>query len=285
MGMVFPAYSLSQEKNTQWISEPEWGFKFKAPKGWVSQTDNSSAILINEDISGIILIFPHKASSLEDVQKDMQLGLEEEDIQLSLSGKLKIVGKDKIIGDYTGYYNLEMVKGRGIGILSPLDGGAYIISFTSKDKYNRKVSEVTDEIIKSIQFSKPTVTSGERGKSSGTGSNDLMSYFTGTYFSYTGGGVTSGGTERRFVICTNGQFYFTSESSYSAGAGTENAWGAASQSGEAGTWDISGDKNSGEIMLTYTNGNTEVVNYRVCGDGCINFNQIQYAYEKTAECE
>jgi hypothetical protein len=116
------------------------------------------------------------------------------------------------------------------------------------------------------------------------GSTDLIRYFAGTYYSFTGGGVTSGSTERRFVLCANGQFYFSSESGYSGGAGTSGAWGVASQSGEAGTWSIKGSKTSGSIVLTYSNGNTNVVNFQVCGDGCVYFNNIKYAYEKAATC-
>lgn len=284
--MVLPSEQLSQG-DQQWINNPQWGFKFKVPKDWVSYTDNSAVVLVNEGIAGVIFIFPHQSNSLDEMEEDMKLGIEEEDIQLSLSGKLKKFGKEKIVGEYSGYYDFTLVKGRGVGILSPYGGGAYFISLTSDDKYVKKVSEISDGIIKSTQFSKPLTGSiqHEQKQKKVAGSNDLMRYFAGTYFSYTGGGVISGGTERRFVICANGQFYFSSESSYSGGAGTEDAWGAASQSGEAGMWSISGDKNSGQIELTYTNGETEIVNYQVCGDGCIYFNQIKYAYEKPADCE
>ncbi|MDI6804947.1 MAG: hypothetical protein QME58_14100 [Bacteroidota bacterium] len=275
---------FAQESSDEWISQG--GFKFIKPTGWVYQQNESGILLGHDKISGAILIIPTDANGFEEVKQQMLTGLDEEGTSLLLSGKLTTLGENIYAGEYSGIYEYQNVKAYIIGTHPAYGNGVYILAFDSPENFNKELSKTAEAIAKGMNYTK-TKTPDNFTFEKGTGGNDasgLMKYFAGTYYSFTGGGITSGGTERRFVICSNGQFYFTSESGYSGDAGTAGAWGTASQSGEAGTWSISGNKTSGKIIFAYSNGNTDVVNYQVCGDGCIYFNDIKYAYEKPAVC-
>ncbi len=285
--IILPFWTFCQNETDDWITNSQWGYKFQAPKNWKYQKDDSSVLLGHEKISGAILVIPTEAESFDGVKDQMSVGLEEEGTVLTLTGELKPLADYIIAGEYSGIYEYQEVKAYIIGSHSKYGSGAYILALDSPDMFSSELTKAAVSIAKGMKYydKKESVAATDSQLKTQNGSTDLLRYFAGTYYSFTGGGVTSGGTERRFVICSNGQFYFSSESGYSGGAGTSGAWGVASQSGEAGTWSIKGSKTSGSIVLTYSNGNTDIVNYQVCGDGCIYFNNIKYAYEKAATCE
>jgi hypothetical protein len=132
----------------------------------------------------------------------------------------------------------------------------------------------------------------DTGGSSGGGAsaafqNDpsLMNYFVGSYYSFSAvGGGQTGGTERKVSLCPDGRYSSNSESGYSGQAGQPGAWGTASQGGGGGTWKITGTKTSGTIAMTSSNGKTTTYKYETCGDGCIYFGNIKYAYAGKPEC-
>lgn len=287
--MIFLASCLlyAQKENSEWISHPQLGCSVKIPIGWTRQQDESGILLSRNKISAAILIMPTEAENFDEVKQQMVEGLNEEGISLSLNGKLKTLSTNIIAGEYSGLYEYQEVQAYIIGTHSKNGSGVYVLAFSAPEKFNKEITNTAITIAKGLKYTKNTTPVSTTPKRGGGLYDDsgLLKYFTGTYYSYTGGGITSGGTERRFVICSNGQFYFSSESGYSGGAGTSGAWGVASQSGEAGTWSIKGSKTSGSIVLIYSNGNTDIVNFQVCGDACIYFNNIKYAYEKAATCE
>jgi hypothetical protein len=65
------------------VSDPTWGFKFSLPKGWKVEKGPKGAILGHDTIPGMIWVFPHLASSFQEVQKQMA-GLAEEGFNFSL---------------------------------------------------------------------------------------------------------------------------------------------------------------------------------------------------------
>lgn len=283
--ILFTNILFAQKESDEWISQD--GYKFMKPPGWVYKQDESSILLGNDNISGTILIIPTEAGSFDEVKQQMLDGVDEEGTSLFLSGKLKTLGEKIIAGEYSGIYEYQNVKAYIIGTHSAHGNGVYILAFDSPENFSKELIETAESIAKGMKYTVKKTPQNAVVENS-TGVNDgsaLIRYFTGTYYSFSGGGVTSGGTERRFVICADGKFYFSSESGYSGDAGTAGAWGVASQSGEAGICNINGSKNAGQIFLRYNNGNTETINYQVGGDGCIYFGNIKYAYEKPAVCE
>jgi hypothetical protein len=113
----------------------------------------------------------------------------------------------------------------------------------------------------------------------------LMQQMSGVYYSFSSAGPSySGGTERQVVLCPNGTFYSGSESSYSAGAGTSGAWGAAGQRGDQGTWRVQGNVNEGILTTIAANGKATEYRYRRCGGDCIYIGNTKFAVSTPAKC-
>ncbi len=126
---------------------------------------------------------------------------------------------------------------------------------------------------------------GASAPAPGPNDEDLMRWIAGHYFGFSGAGVATGGTERNLVLCAGGRFHFSTESGYSGGAGTAEAWGTASQSGHSGRWSIQGTRRSGRIHLGYSNGEQETLSYEAGPEeGCFSFNGATMCYKAAARC-
>jgi hypothetical protein len=113
----------------------------------------------------------------------------------------------------------------------------------------------------------------------------LMQQMSGVYYSFSSAGLSySGGTERRVVLCPNGKYYSGSESSYSAGAGTSGAWGAAGQRADQGTWRVQGNVNEGILITIDAGGKATEYRYRRCGGDCIYIGNTKFAVSVPAAC-
>jgi hypothetical protein len=125
------------------------------------------------------------------------------------------------------------------------------------------------------------------GSASAIGPNDpqLMQQFAGKYYSFSSvGGGQTGGTERQIMLCPDGTFRESSETGYSAGAGTGDAWGSASQGGSRGTWRITGNMNEGTIVTVSPDGNATSYRFSRCGSDCIYFGNNKFAWAGPPDC-
>lgn len=113
------------------------------------------------------------------------------------------------------------------------------------------------------------------------GPNDaeLQRWIAGKYMSYVGN------TYRQLILSPKGTFRYNRESSYSGREGqVGGAWGAASQSGDSGTWTIGGTRDAGQIHLQYSGGARQDVSYRRGREnGVFTFDGVTFAYESAAE--
>ena len=142
---------------------------------------------------------------------------------------------------------------------------------------------IADELEKSDLAS--STSSGEGPSASFQNDADLMNYYVGSYYSFSGvAGGQTGGTERKLSLCPDGKYYSSSESGYSGDSGTSGAWGTASQGGGGGTWKITGSKTSGTIAMTSASGKTTTYKFESCGNGCYYFGNVKYAYAGKPEC-
>jgi hypothetical protein len=126
-----------------------------------------------------------------------------------------------------------------------------------------------------------------RGSAAASGASDagLMRQMSATYYSFSSAGVgSSGGTERRVVLCPDGRYLSGSESGYSGGAGTAGAWGSASQRKGQGTWRIVGNTQQGTLTTISADGTPTEYRYQSCGQGCYYFGNTKFAVEGPARC-
>lgn len=286
MGLSF---CESQNTKNKIVTEPAWGYKFTLPHGWKIQKDDNISILEHDNISGTIFVMPHDASNIDEVKDQMQSRLEEDEIFLFLESNIQTLKGDIIVGDYAGVQEDVSVKAFVAGTLSKHGGGAYIIAIAEPEQYSQTLKTVTESIAKSMEYfpKKISTNQSKQIKKADLQSNTMMQWISGTYYSFTGAGIATGGTERRLILCPSGDFRFISESGYSGEAGSEGAWGTASQSGDYGRWRIEGNEQRFTIDLSFSNGRSATIIYRAdqMEKGCFYMNQIQFCFEAKANCE
>ncbi len=111
---------------------------------------------------------------------------------------------------------------------------------------------------------------------------NLMQQFAGYWYSFSSAGVgLTGGTERKLMLCPDGRYFDSAESGYSGSGGAN--WGTASQGSGGGRWAIQGNLNRGTITFSSGNG-TDRVKYSRCGNDCVYFGSIKFAYAGPPRC-
>ena len=235
--------------STESIGDAAWGFAVHPPAGWKSQKTAQGIILGHDAIVGMILIFPHQMTDFQTVQAQMQSGINEAGTQLSLTGGLQQIGNNAVAGDYAGIFNGQQVKARGIGTISPHGGGAYILAVTTPDKYTGEIARAADAVASGMEYSPPQT-------------SDLMQAFAGTWVTMTKN------TQTKVTLAPDGGYYENYEASYSGSSSDQMgnqdlAWGQANQSQSQGRWAARGSREQGVITITYNNGSTTTVEYRV----------------------
>jgi len=249
-----PAVSPSQKTATSSIGpgevgDPNWGFKFTPPAGWKFQRGYKGAVLGHDKIAGIILVTPHLLPSLDKIREEMQQELEDEGTMLIPSGPIQSAGTNGFSGDYSGTFDGAQVKGKGIGILSPFGGGAYIIALSTPEKFSRDLSAAAETIASNILYFQVDV-------------SELARHFAGMW------AHASSSTLVNLEFHSNGDFEYISEGGYSGsfsdqyGNQTGN-WGVSSNDKTKGRWTVRGTKEEGVIIINYADGSENWIEYHV----------------------
>lgn len=231
------------------VGDPFWGFKFVPPAGWVHQKSTDAAILGHNTIAGMILVLPHKSENIQQMQQELNQGIQEEGNYLMLNSGLTQTSQNILTGDYTGVMDGTQVKAKGIGVLSPYGGGAYLIAVSTPDKLGNEIISAAESIARNIQFFKVDV-------------SDLMRHFAGNWSNFTTN------TSTWICFCPDGTYSEQYEAAYSGnfennlGDVTGN-WGANNQSSGQGRWTVRGTKENGQIIVKLNNGNEIVYDYKV----------------------
>ncbi|HET7840070.1 MAG TPA: carboxypeptidase-like regulatory domain-containing protein [Terriglobia bacterium] len=188
---------------------------------------------------------------------------------------------DSVSTNFLGRYKFSDVK-----------PGTYIVKC---DKVEREVTVISKDIRMDIDLSaaggvmdyvKGAATQAAASSSSAApappGPSDpaLQKVMAGEYYSFTGN------TERKLMLCANGTFYDSRESSYSGSLGTDQAnWGAASAGQGSGSYSIQGSEESGTIQFSYKGGKRATSRYQSTGErGCYSFDGQTFCYSGGARC-
>lgn len=235
--------------STEGYGDPAWGFAVHPPAGWKAQKTAQGVVMGHDAIAGMIIVFPHMMNDLQTVQAQMQSGLNEEGTQLNLSGGLQQLGANAVAGEYAGIFNGQQARARGIGTLSPYGGGAYILGVTAPDKYTGEIARAADAVAAGMEYARAQT-------------SDLMQAFAGTWVTMTRN------TETRVTLAPDGGYYENYEASYSGSSSDQYgnqdmAWGQAGQSQSQGRWSVQGSREQGVLTITYANGSTTTIEYRV----------------------
>ena len=247
----------------QLVTDPAWGFSFNPPPGWKMQKDSNGAVLGHDRIAGLIVVFPHSAANLAELRSQMLQGLNEQGLQLGLTGEPKALGKNALSADCQGLANGQEVKGRAIGALSPYGGGAIVVAITSPAAYGRELAAAAETIVTGMQFPKTDAASVARA-------------LAGSWRS------VSASSQSQFSLGADGRFSEYSESTHSGnfsdqyGNDTGN-WGTGGAQQAAGTWSARGTKERGSIQFVYNDGKRSSYAYSVhVENGTVYWNEYYF---------
>lgn len=245
------------------VGDPSWGIKFGLPQGWIKQQNMEGAIVGHNTIAGMVLVTPHMAQDLQEMQAEMLQGIQEEGSYLSPSGGIEQVSGNVLAGEYSGIADGTQVKARGYGILSPNGGGAYLIAVTTPDMLGNELVGAAESMLNSVQFFK-------------VDAGDLMQHFAGhwsrhsqhadMYMSFYPDGTYAEQTD----ISASGDF--------TDGAGNwTGGWSAAGGDKGQGRWTVRGNKDQGTIIVKMNDGNEYYYEYRVhIEDGYKYYNEYYF---------
>ncbi len=127
--------------------------------------------------------------------------------------------------------------------------------------------------------------SGTAAQPVGPNDENLMRAMAAEYYHY------SGSTERKVMLCPDGRYMGSHESSYSGSStdslGNQNmAWGSASQGRSGGRWTIQGTQTQGTITMSGNDGKQSQVKYQSTGErGCFTFNGNVFCVSGPARCQ
>jgi hypothetical protein len=247
----------------QLVTEPAWGFSFSPPPGWKIQKDSNGALLGHATIAGLIMVFPHSASSLSDLRAEMLKGISEQAVQLGLAAEPKPLGKNALSAECKGFANGQEVVGRAIGALSPYGGGAIVIAITTPQAYGKDLAAAAEKIVMGMQFPKTDAAAVARA-------------LAGSWSS------VSASSQSQFTLGADGRFSEYSESTHSGnfsdqyGNDTGN-WGAGGAQQGSGTWSARGTREKGSIQFLYNDGKRSSYEYRVhVENGTVYWNEYYF---------
>jgi hypothetical protein len=226
------------------VKEEMWGFSFNNPQGWKYQKNMDGAILGHDTVPGLILVFPHQLKAMAALKAEMQQGISDDGGYLRLSGTLNQT-KYGYTGSYSGMYDAQQVKAESYGTLSPHGGGAIIIVMSTSEAFSNELSGAGKSIVSSLKYMKQTT-------------SDLAKHFVGIWSSY------SQYSETHVTLYPDGTYSDSTTSSYGNSDPSMGAqWGMASDTHGRGRWQVRGNRQRGQLIMTSPSGDTVTYNYQV----------------------
>lgn len=286
-----PAASAQPSGGGNVVSIPELGCSFAIPAGWNGQKQGEAIYLTSTSHKGFIVIQRHNYNNLQQMAAEAGQGIVDQSTNTKLMpvSQLQPFGKNGMVAEFAGMAQGQKARTFAVGLISPQGGGVTIMAATEEASYSSDYSDVVLAIAGSLSFvpggaSGGAPIAGAQGGGGGATDSSLLSYFAGEWYSYSSGSTISGGagTERTMTLCPDGNFRDSSEFSAS-GSGQ---WGAGNAQGGWGRWTIQGDKSQGVIMVTYANGQSKRITYRVISkeEQTISFDGVTYAFAGAAKC-
>jgi hypothetical protein len=270
------------------VSAPEMGIAFAIPTGWNSQKQDDAIYLTSTSYKGFILIQRHSYDNLQQMASEASQGIVDESSNTRLmpvSG-FQAFGSNGLAAEFSGMAQGRQAHTFAIGLISPQGGGVTIMAVTESASYTQDYPGFVRSIAGSLSFmlagpaGGPQIAGPQAGAATDT---SLMSYFAGEWYSHSSGSTIYGGagTERTMTLCPDGFYRDSSEFSASGGG-----WGGANAQSGWGRWSIQGDKIQGVIFVTYPDGRTKRLPYRIVSkeEQTINFDGIVYVFAGKPKC-
>jgi len=218
----------------------------EGPEEWKYRKDVGGAMLGHDSIAGAILVYPHQFNSLDELKLQMRQGTQEEMNYLQLKSDPVPFGKNGFIADYTGVWDYQKAKAKGIGTFSPSgSGGAVVIAMSTPQMFSKKLVDAAVKIAKSIRYSHDDNT-------------NLTQHFVGKWSTW------SKNSESHIYLYPDGTYLNTESSSYGNSDPSLGAtWGMAGDNSRHGHWKVRGTLSKGKLITIDSNGESYVYDYNI----------------------
>ncbi|MFO0728168.1 MAG: hypothetical protein U1E65_30585 [Myxococcota bacterium] len=232
---------------TPWSKE-SWGVSLNLPSGWKSAEQNGVLLLGSDAEAGLILVRFLPTTSEDELRRGFANGVNEQGVQLSPMGEPQAFGAHGLAGELSGFgADGSSLRAYSVAMRSSFGGAAVVFGLTTEAHY-AVIKQRTEALAKSVRFEQP-----RRPK----GSALLAGRFEYIYVSPSGGYSR----EAKITLCADGRFSKGGEMAGSGAAGS-----AVTNHNNGGTWSAEGEGDAGQITLSYGNGQSEVLPYRISRD-------------------
>ncbi len=247
--------TFSQKTGT--VDYPYLGIKFTIPSNWKGQETEEAFLIASDTKPGLIVLIPHEAKSIAELEQAAKEGIAEEGTLLNLSSSLEKFGAEGVGGEFSGYMDGTQAKAYIIGVVNPFGYGVSVVAVTDVANYSAEYRKWAEQVASSLQFRRPKEPEKTKEWKDWIRGAKLV-YMKSDYSSgasYNGYSTYSSYSSRReILLCPNNQFsyYSSSQSSFDTGGG----FGSTSGNNDGrGTWKVSWDANGNSTLeLSFSNG-------------------------------
>lgn len=240
------------------MGDAQWGIRFTVPEGWRGVKDGGVFLLGSDETAGLIVLMPHEATTIADLEAGAREGLVDEGTRLRLSGPVSRRADGRgVTARFTGQVDGAPAEAYAVGVLPEHDLGVVVIAATSPEAFGEDHIGLADEIAQSVEFAEPVVppiTMEWRRDLAGYRLTYLWSYDSGVSVD----GSYSGGSQRTVIdLCEPGHFSYYNSSSMSVDSGgadyAVSVGGGGSQEG-LGRWSIVTYSDGPYLKLEFNDG-------------------------------
>lgn len=255
------SYNALANPQTGEIDYPALGIQFTVPQGWLGQETEAGFVMGSHTEAGLLLVSTHEEKSLDALKQQASQVIRDGSVQLQKSGQFVNLNKNAIGVEFSGYADGQAAKAFIAGVLNPHGLGVTVMALTSTAAYTQRHQQLVNEVVNSLQFSKPIkppIVDEWKQTLKGAKLTYMDSYYSSgpSYGGYsTGGGYSS---KVEIVLCQNGAFADSRNSSLSVDTG--GAFGNTADSGQGnGSWTVVGNHRGGaSLQLNYRDGSQAV---------------------------
>ena len=242
------ATALPEMGSRTTITKEGWGVTLALPGGWKGGEKDGMVLAGSDGEAGLILVRYLPKVTRDELLAGYQAGINEGGFvarPVVPATPLPVKGGTAVAGVLEGMgSDGSMVRVRSVGVMSQFGGAVVVTGLTTRPMY-ATLEARTDAIAQSVTFRAPPR------------NGSLAGSYQYVYVSKSG----SYSRESRITLCQSGRFTRSSEMAGSGGAGS-----AVTSRQGGGTWQASGDGLSGTITLTWGNGTSSTLPYRVSQD-------------------
>ncbi len=255
------AAKISAEKPSKGkFSDDGWGIKFKVPSGWIAQKGSDGIVLSSQKDRGFILIFPHEATSTNDLMDGAREGtIIDGKNYLRVIGEPDTTSKTNVTANFGGILDgKDKVKGYAVGVLSKYGDGAVVLAVHPESTFDPKDRKTVDTLVKSLRFYKPRVpkTVKDWKKELGGSKLEYLAFYRSSGFGGDTGSTTQNNT---IILCPDGSFLFRDR-----GHGPISAYdgGGLAQCADdiLGLWEVESTDDKTRLILNFDGGKTGTFN-------------------------